>query len=165
MKGMVLMRQLVIILCCAFLSLANAFPQATTVITYSPAQLLQMAEPLHAQAKSSNGTATKILEQFPGYYTMLVYREKNGEVEVHEKFVDVMMIVNGSATLVTGGSGENMKMIRPNELRGTDIRGGSPVTLTRGVVVRVPAGVPHQVLVHAGHSITYFVVKVEDKPQ
>ena len=154
------MRRFVTLLFSSLLGLSSAFSWAQSVTTYSPSQIMQMAEPLHAEAKSSNGTATKILEQFPEYYTMLVYREKTGEVEVHQKFVDVMMIVDGSATLVTGGSGENMKVTKPGEQRGSDIVGGSSVSLAKGVVARVPAGVPHQVLLQPGEKITYFVVKV-----
>lgn len=151
------------LLCISFLFAANAISQPNETTTYSPEQLMKMAEPLHVQADSSSGTATEILQKFPNYYTMLVYRNKSGQVELHQTFVDIMMIVDGHGTLVSGGRANGMKTTAPNEMRGKEISGGSSVVLQKGVVVRVPPNTPHQVLVRPGDSITYFVVKVESR--
>lgn len=159
------MRNAATLLCLSGLWLGIAFPQEAGVTTYSPTQLMQMAEPLHAQARSSNGTASETLQKYSGYYTMLVYREKDGQVELHQQFADVMMIVDGSGTLITGGSGQNMKPTAPGEVRGTTILNGSTMTLEKGDFVRIPANTPHQVLVHPGRSITYLVVKIAEGPK
>jgi len=159
------MKKLAAFLCFSVLCLTRAFPQTGGVTIYSPTQAMHMAEPLRAQAKASTGMASETLEKFPGHYTMLAYREKDGEVELHQQFADIMMIVDGSATLITGGTGENMKTTAPGELRGTSIRGGSSTKLEKGDFVRIPADTPHQMLVHPGDSITYLVVKIAKTDQ
>jgi mannose-6-phosphate isomerase-like protein (cupin superfamily) len=83
-----------------------------------------------------------------------------GVVEVHLKETDVMYIIDGSATLVTGGTAVNAKAgNNPLQIRGTDIQGGESRVLTKGDVVVVPAGVPHW-FKEVPKSVSYYVVKV-----
>jgi mannose-6-phosphate isomerase-like protein (cupin superfamily) len=46
-----------------------------------------------------------------------------------------------------------------HEKRNGTIQGGTRETLAPGDVVRIPARVPHQLLLYGGHDFTYFVVK------
>jgi len=45
-------------------------------------------------------------------------------VEIHTRDTDIIHILEGSATLVTGGMATELKTIAPNEIRGTEIQGG-----------------------------------------
>jgi quercetin dioxygenase-like cupin family protein len=47
--------------------------------------------------------------------------------------------------------------------RGTAVTGGESHRVSVGDVVHIPANTPHQMLVDAGHQVTYFVVKVESR--
>jgi mannose-6-phosphate isomerase-like protein (cupin superfamily) len=143
------------------LSLATAFAQSAGVDAYSPEQLERLARPLHAQADAGNGTATRILANYPGHYTMIVYRDKDGEVEVHQRFADVIFVMSGKATLITGGTTQDEKVVKPGEIRGTSIAGGSQSKLEEGDLVHIPANTPHQLLILPGSSITYITIKVE----
>jgi mannose-6-phosphate isomerase-like protein (cupin superfamily) len=83
-----------------------------------------------------------------------------GVVEVHLKETDVMYFIDGSATLVTGGTTVNAKAAtNPEQIRGTDIQGGQARQVTKGDVVVVPAGVPHW-FKEVPKSVSYYVVKV-----
>lgn len=83
-----------------------------------------------------------------------------GIVEVHLKETDVMYFIEGSATLVTGGTAVNAKSGNtPHQIRGTDIQGGDARQVTKGDVVVVPAGVPHW-LKEVPKSLSYYVVNV-----
>lgn len=83
-----------------------------------------------------------------------------GVVEVHLKETDVMYIIDGSATLVTGGTTVNGKAgNNADQIRGTDIKGGQARQVTKGDVVVVPAGVPHW-FKEVPTSVAYYVVKV-----
>ena len=147
------------------LCVSLAFSQTPAhVDSYTPDQLLQLAEPLHTRADASSGTASSILANYPGHYSMLVYRDKNGEVEVHQHFADVMLILRGEAKLVTGGTTQCPKTIKAGEIRGKSILGGSSLPLAPGVVAHIPANTPHQLLIPAGGAITYLVVKVQTDP-
>ena len=64
--------------------------------------------------------------------------------------------------VLTGGSLVEQKTTGPGEIRGKSVEGGSRQELRAGDVVHIPAGMPHQMLVSDGESITYFVVKVEE---
>jgi mannose-6-phosphate isomerase-like protein (cupin superfamily) len=87
------------------------------------------------------------------------HRSGPGQVEVHEKETDVMYVVAGHATLVTGGTMVGGKTTKPGQMLGSGIQGGETHQLTSGDVVVIPAGTPHWFKEVPG-SISYYVVKV-----
>lgn len=86
-------------------------------------------------------------------------RVQPGEVEFHEDVVDVMHVVQGTATVVTGGEMVEPREVGAGELRARAIEGGQPHALTEGDVLAIPNGVPHQ-FVEVSDPFLYFVVKV-----
>jgi mannose-6-phosphate isomerase-like protein (cupin superfamily) len=80
-------------------------------------------------------------------------------VEVHEKDTDIMHVLSGTATLVTGGAMVGGKTVAPEEVRGTSIDGGQTRHVGPGDVLVIPHGVPHWFQEVPG-PLTYFVVKV-----
>jgi quercetin dioxygenase-like cupin family protein len=48
-------------------------------------------------------------------------------------------------------------------VRGTAVTGGERHRVSVGDIVHIPANTPHQMLVEAGHHVTYFVVKVASR--
>jgi mannose-6-phosphate isomerase-like protein (cupin superfamily) len=87
------------------------------------------------------------------------HRDKAGQVEVHDKETDVIYVVDGAATFVTGGTMIGGKVTKPEQHIGTDIQGGQTHHLTKGDVVVVPAGTAHW-FKEVPRSISYYVVKV-----
>ncbi|HLF68665.1 MAG TPA: heme-binding protein [Gaiellaceae bacterium] len=87
-------------------------------------------------------------------------RTAPGEVEYHERFVDVMHVVRGQATVVTGGEMVGTREVAPGELRAEAVEGGTAHELAEGDVLAIPSGVPHQ-FVDVSDPFLYFVVKVE----
>ena len=87
------------------------------------------------------------------------HRTGPGEVEVHEKETDVIYVVDGQATFVTGGTMVGGKTTSPGQLLGSDIRNGQSHHLTKGDVIVVPAGTPHW-FKEVPQPISYYVVKV-----
>jgi len=86
-------------------------------------------------------------------------REKPGQAEIHTKDADVIYVLQGEATFITGGEAVEAKTIAPDELRGASIRNGQSRKIARGDVIIVPHGVPHQFL-EVTNPFLYFVVKV-----
>ena len=78
---------------------------------------------------------------------------------MHTKDTDIFYMLEGSATLVTGGTLVDGKTTAPDEIRGSGIRGGETRRITKGDVVIIPAGVPHWFQEVSG-PVTYFAVKV-----
>ena len=87
------------------------------------------------------------------------HRDKAGQVEVHEKETDVIYIIEGDATFVTGGTVVGQKQTKPGQFVGTDVQGGEIHKLTKGDVIVVPAGIPHW-FKEVPKSVNYYVVKV-----
>jgi gluconolactonase len=87
-------------------------------------------------------------------------RVRPGEVEYHEHAVDVMHVVEGTATVLTGGEMVGAREVAPGELRAAAVEGGTRHDLAEGDVLAVPEGVPHQ-FVEVSDPFLYFVVKVE----
>jgi glc operon protein GlcG len=87
-------------------------------------------------------------------------RNAPGEVEYHAHTVDVMHVVEGNATVVTGGEMVGVHGAGDGELRAESVNGGHAHQLAPGDVLAVPAGVPHQ-FTQVSDPFLYFVVKVE----
>jgi mannose-6-phosphate isomerase-like protein (cupin superfamily) len=87
-------------------------------------------------------------------------RDAPGEVEYHEGVVDVMHVVRGTATVVTGGEMLDVREVAPGELRAPALDGGWPHELREGDVFAIPSRVPHQFR-EVSSPFLYFVVKVE----
>jgi mannose-6-phosphate isomerase-like protein (cupin superfamily) len=86
-------------------------------------------------------------------------RDANGLAEVHEADTDIVYVLEGTATLVTGGAVVNGKVTGEGERRGQSIAGGTIRRLVKGDVVIVPNGVPHLFRDVTGPFL-YYVVKV-----
>ena len=84
-----------------------------------------------------------------------------GQVEVHDKETDTFYILDGEATIVTGGTmiGGTRNFATPGQQLGTSINGGETRHLAKGDVMVIPAGVPHW-FKEVPKEINYYVVKV-----
>jgi mannose-6-phosphate isomerase-like protein (cupin superfamily) len=140
----------------------GAYGQTMKSDHWSTAELLERAQHLRDLAAKGDGSASETLEKYPHHYTMLAFRQHNGGGELHQNFADIFFILDGHASVLTGGSLVDQKSSAPGEIRGKSVEGGSRQELKAGDVVHIPAGVPHQMLVSEGDSVTYFVVKVEE---
>ena len=86
-------------------------------------------------------------------------REAPGMAEIHTKDADIVYVLDGTATLVTGGTAIDAKATAEGELRGAAITGGDTRELKKGDVIIVPAGVPHW-FKEVTNPFLYYVVKV-----
>jgi glc operon protein GlcG len=93
------------------------------------------------------------------YMVHASHRDAAGMVEVHELDADIIYVLDGAATLVTGGVADDLTPTAPNELRGARIRGGETRRLVKGDVLIVPRGTPHW-FQQVTAPFNYYVVKV-----
>ncbi|MGD0737494.1 MAG: hypothetical protein ABR976_20375 [Terracidiphilus sp.] len=131
---------------------------------WSAAVLLERGAYLRKLAKYGDGQASETLKEYPQHATMLSFRARDGEAELHEKFADVFCVLDGKATMVTGGTVIGAHTVGAGEIRGERIEGGARQELRAGDVAHVPAGVPHQMLVAGDRTFTSFVVKIREQP-
>jgi mannose-6-phosphate isomerase-like protein (cupin superfamily) len=133
----------------AAFGLGRAISAAASTVTYIPA-----AEVHAAFAKGAvlvnNGT----------YQVHASRREEPGQVEVHVKDADIIYMLEGTTTFITGGTMVGGKTTAPDEIRGSSVQGGESRTLTKGDVIIVPKGTPHWFKDVSG-PVLYYVVKVQ----
>jgi mannose-6-phosphate isomerase-like protein (cupin superfamily) len=70
-------------------------------------------------------------------------RTANGNIEIHEKETDIFYIMDGSATIVVGGTAVDPKPTRPGQMTAKDIANGQSYNLKKRDVLVIPAGQPH----------------------
>ncbi len=100
-----------------------------------------------------------VLVNTGNYMVHASHREMDGVAEIHTLDTDLIYMLEGAATLVTGGNVPDQKVVEPNELRGAKIVGGEGRRIQKGDVIVVPAGVPHMFTDVQG-PLNYYVVKV-----
>jgi len=113
------------------------------------------AQELKAFAKA------QMLGDYGNHNVRMNYRDKNGEVEVHQNWADVVVIQSGEASLAIGGTLVNPKTGDPGEIRAASATGAQAArTLGPGDIAHIPEGVPHQFLIAPGKTVTYFALKI-----
>jgi quercetin dioxygenase-like cupin family protein len=95
----------------------------------------------------------------PNLSITIAHRAEAGMVEVHDKETDTIYVLEGAATIVTGGTMTGGSVTAPGQHRGAGINGGQERRLAKGDVMVIPAGVPHW-FKDVPSSIDYYVVKV-----
>ena len=94
--------------------------------------------------------------------TPSIYNDIKAAVEIKAALTDLFVVLDGRATLVTGGTVAGAHRIGPGEMRGSSVEGGARQELRAGDVAHVPAGLSHQMLVANGETVTCLVMKVQE---
>ncbi len=128
-----------------FESVSNASPKAVT----------------HLQAEAVSGAYAKgmNLVKAANYQVDASHRDNPGVAEVHTEDTDIIYVLEGNATLVTGGKIVDAKVIEPEEIRGRETLGGESREIAKGDVIVIPNGTPHWFKELKG-PVNYYVVKV-----
>lgn len=93
------------------------------------------------------------------YMVHASHRDGAGMAEVHTEDADIMYVLDGTATVITGGEAVEAKTVGAGEIRGASIRNGDERQVKKGDVVIIPAGVPHW-FKQVSSPFNYYVVKV-----
>lgn len=140
----------------ALLLAASVAYAAAPVEVWSTAQLKSEA----AKFPPSERVSVHTLGSWGSHSASLVKRTSSGEAELHKTKADLMMIQEGAATLVYGGSIAGAHPTTAGEIRGSSIRDGQSRRLAPGDVVHIAPNTPHQFLLDKGQSISYVALKV-----
>src|SRR5213592_3478449 len=133
-------------------------PAPTSNIENSLTQTAQTGTFIDSKNVSAAFAKGMPLLETAGYKVHASRRVEPGQAEIHTLDTDVIYVVDGAATLVTGGKVPDAKPIAPNELRGSKIEGGQEHHIGKGDVVIIPNGLPHQFSAVTG-ELHYFVCK------
>lgn len=112
------------------------------------------------QVSTSFSTGAVLLDGVDrNYMVHTSRRDKPGLAEIHGLDTDIIYVLEGSATFVTGGTALDAKEIAPNEVRGSRIQGGVTRQLSKGEVIIVPNNTPHWFREVSGEFL-YYTIKV-----
>ena len=99
-----------------------------------------------AKAEHKGGNTSKLVVNDEGYPFQLEHRTDTTPPSIHPKHAELIEIIEGSCTLVTGGKLVGAKPAAPGAMTqgGTAIEGGSKRRVSKGDYIMVPANTPHQ---------------------
>jgi len=132
-----------------------------SAIVFPVPDLHTQLDKLVADAKTK-GSSGATIEDYGSYKIQLSVRSVSGGAEVHAHWDDVMMVEQGSATLITGGTVVDGKTGTEGETHGSKIENGQSQKISPGDVLTIRAGTPHQLIVEPGTIYGAVVVKVHE---
>jgi len=111
-------------------------------------------------AKVSAGPVSERLGD-SGSLRAFVERRAAGEYEpeAHTEIDDLLIVQQGEATLLYGGTIEGGKETRAGQIGGGKIVGGTSLTISAGDMIYLPAGMPHHISVAPGNNLYLLVLK------
>lgn len=91
-------------------------------------------------------------------------KKDSADAEVHDASDDVFYVLSGSAQLTLGGSLENPREATSGEWKSSKIVGGKTFTITKGDLIIVPRGTPHQRVNTKGKEFSLILIKIFAAP-
>jgi mannose-6-phosphate isomerase-like protein (cupin superfamily) len=107
-------------------------PVASLKTFASSADVQALIARAKSEHKEGQAIVTEPILQFAPYAATLEYRASAGAAAVHPDQAEMMYVIEGSATLITGG-----------KLTGKTIEGGESRNVSKGDFLVVPEGTPH----------------------
>jgi mannose-6-phosphate isomerase-like protein (cupin superfamily) len=135
------MKVLLAVLVSGTVTLAQAPSPASSRTMVSASDVAAMIAKAKAERKDQPNIAQSMIQLAP-YNVSLEYRASVGNAAVHETEAELFYVVDGSATLVTGGTLTDSTRTGAN-LTGKGIQGGVSRKVAKGDFVMVPEGQPH----------------------
>jgi len=108
-------------------------------------------------------TAEPILVLAP-YRAQLEYRPGNAPAAVHAKDAELMVVLEGSGTIITEGKLVDEKRVNAYNLSGPSISGGKSHAVVTGDMIFIPPNTPHQVIAGGGAPIVLMTMHVPFPP-
>jgi mannose-6-phosphate isomerase-like protein (cupin superfamily) len=129
----------------AALAQAPATPAEAVMKTFaSSAEITALIAKAKAERKEGQAMVAERILSLAPYRATLEYRAALAPASVHEKDAELMVVLEGSGTITTGGTLIDEKRTNPANLSGSGIAGGTAQAFAKGDVIIVPEMVPHQ---------------------
>jgi mannose-6-phosphate isomerase-like protein (cupin superfamily) len=123
--------------------------QAVVVTAEQVTALAQRARQGYAAAATKNPNLHETIIQSAPYTLSLEHRVGKANAAQHAIQAELMIVLEGSGRFTSGGAIANAT-VTGNNTSGPDIVGGTSRTVSKGDMMLVPEGVPHQFLPDSG---------------
>lgn len=111
---------------------------------------------------NNSGHASASLTRYGNVALTLSVLTKSGGGEIHAHLDDLMIVQQGNATLITGGTLIQRQELPNGGAKGVGIQDGVSRHIAAGDIILIPAGVPHQLLIPPGTVYAALVAKVKE---
>ena len=127
----------------AFAQQPPAAAAAASRTMVSAADVTALIAKAKAERKDNQALLAQSMIQLAPYNVSLEYRAAVANAAVHETEAELFYVIDGSATLVTGGKLTNENRTNGANLSGSGIEGGVSRRVAKGDFIMVPEGTPH----------------------
>jgi mannose-6-phosphate isomerase-like protein (cupin superfamily) len=121
----------------------GAIPVTAMKTFCSSADVQALISKAKSERKDGQPIVVDRVLQLAPYNANLEYRASVGLAAVHEKEAELMYVVDGSGTIVTGGTLLNPTRTNPANFTGTAIDGGTQQKIAKGDFIFIPENTPH----------------------
>jgi mannose-6-phosphate isomerase-like protein (cupin superfamily) len=118
-------------------------PAQSMKLVASSADVAAMIAKAKSERKEGQPLVAQPLLQFAPYAANLEYRASVGPAAVHQTEAEMFYVVDGAATMVTGGKLVEEKRTNAANLSGTGIEGGTSRRVAKGDFIVVPENTAH----------------------
>jgi mannose-6-phosphate isomerase-like protein (cupin superfamily) len=108
-------------------------------------------------------TAEPILLLAP-YRAQLEYRPIGAGAAVHTEDAELMVVLQGTGNIITGGTLVDGKQVNTYNMSGPSIAGGQDHNVVKGDMILIPPNTPHQVMPSGGAPIVLMTMHVPYPP-
>ena len=109
----------------------------------SAADVAALVAKAKSERKEGQALIAQSLIQLAPYNVSLEYRSAVANAAVHEREAELFYVIDGSATIVTGGKLSDEKRTNAENLSGAGIEGGTSRPVAKGDFIMVPENTPH----------------------
>jgi mannose-6-phosphate isomerase-like protein (cupin superfamily) len=146
-------------------SSALAQPAAPPANTFmNEKEIMGLIDKAKADRKGDAPLVAEPILTLAPYRAQLEYRPATSPAAVHEKDAELMVVLQGTGDIVTGGKLVDEKRTNANNLGGPSIAGGKSQSVVKGDMIIVPANTPHQVIPTGGAPIVLMTLHVPHPP-
>ena len=166
-----IMRYLPAMACLTFLLATNSFGQAQTAAQHVPRSATRPFVVMPAQSlsdlerKLQTENKAEDLIGGEGMQTRVAIQHDKSRptaaAELHDASDDVYYVLEGTATLTLGGRLDAPNEIEPGEWRSPGIKDGQTFQISKGDLIVVPRGTPHQ---RTGKDFSMILIKIYAVP-
>jgi len=119
-------------------------PSASVMKTFSSsADVTALIAKAKSERKEGQPIVSEPILQLAPYNANLEYRASVGNAAVHEREAEVFYVIDGTATMVTGGKLVKETRTNATNLTGSGIEGGDSRKVAKGDFIIVPENTPH----------------------
>lgn len=124
------------------------------------AEIMALVEKAKAERKADQPLVAEPILSLAPYRAQIEYRPAVSPAAVHEKDAELMYVLEGTGTIVTGGKLTQEKRTNAANLSGVSIEGGKAQSVAKGDFFFVPENTPHQVTPTGGAPIVLITMHV-----